>query len=83
MSLEITAVLYCDGCGASIQSYIERRSTHAASVYYALQTEAKQAKWTFINRGGFHTRTHYCPDCADKPMKPVPRQKTLDPFGVE
>ena len=83
MSLEFVGKIICDGCGATLESYTERRSTHAGDVYYALQTAAKVAKWTFINRGGFHTRTHYCLDCADKPMKPVSRQKTVDPMEVD
>jgi hypothetical protein len=80
MSLEVQAKLICDGCGAERLSYVEHRSTYANGVVWEVRREAEQNGWRTISRGQYHTPTHYCPACADKPMKPVPRKPVDNPF---
>ena len=74
MSLEIVAMLKCDGCGAVLASQAEHRSTHVAMVVPTLRRAAVADGWIVVNRGRYHTPTHYCRACADRPMKPVPRR---------
>lgn len=80
MSLEIRCDIICDGCGARIQSEVEHRSTQAVAVPWDAQFKAQEAGWLTVNRGRFHTPTHWCPKCCDKPMKPVPRKKRQKEF---
>lgn len=75
MSLEIQAKLICDGCGKVRLSYVEHRATQAPEVVWQVRRTAEQDGWKTINRGRYHTPTHYCPACLDKPMKPVPRER--------
>lgn len=74
MSLEIRAELICDGCGKRIAGHVEHRSTRAMRSMWECKRIADQAGWTTINRGRFHTQTHWCQECSNKPMKPVPRK---------
>jgi hypothetical protein len=84
MSLEVRAVLICDGCGARIESDVEHRSTYAKSAVWEAQRFATRDGWTTVNRGRWHTETHWCKNCSDKPMKPVPRKRNdLDTSGPE
>ena len=75
MSLEIQAKLICDGCGKFHKSAVGHGVTNAKAVAWRVRFRAEQVGWKTINRGRGHTQTHYCPECLDKPMKPVPRKK--------
>ena len=78
MSLEVVASFVCDGCGTQLVSSVEHRATYAKSVVFELKRIAKKRKWTTVNRGRYHTPTHWCPKCSDKPMKPVSRKQTQE-----
>lgn len=78
MSLEVRAKLICDTCGMEIHSSVEHRSTRAMRVVWDVKKKGLNLGWKEINRGRFHTPTHYCPACADKPMKPVPRRNNAE-----
>jgi hypothetical protein len=76
MSLEIKAVLKCDGgCGEEIASEPEHRKTYAGFVAWRVERVALTKGWITVNRGRYHTPAHYCAKCADKPVKPIPRKK--------
>ena len=77
MSLEIYAKLICDTCGAEICSDVEHRATWAGCIPKALKDYAQREGWVEVKRGRYHTPTHYCPACADKPARPVPRKKVV------
>jgi len=74
MSLEFQAKIICDGCGEVRTSDIEHRSTRAKEVLWDLDYQLKKEGWVTVSRSRFLTRTHFCPQCVDKPMKPVPRK---------
>ena len=78
MSLQIQAKLICDGCGEVWVSKTEHRATRAQYVVRNVRGNAEKDGWKTISRGRYHTNTHYCPACVDKPMKPVPRKKRLE-----
>lgn len=75
VSLEIKASLVCDGCGARIDSEVENRATYANSVTWIVRDKAERTGWVTVNRGRYHTPTHWCKECSDKPTKPVPRKR--------
>lgn len=73
MSIQIVATLTCDGCGAVMVGEPQYKTTGMVT-YWDLKHAARIAGWLTLNRGRYHVPTHYCPECADKPMKPVPRK---------
>lgn len=75
MSLEIIATMTCDTCGETIISEPVVASTRAKQACWQVGIEADRQGWKTINRGRYHTPTHYCRACLDKPMKPVPKRK--------
>lgn len=81
MSLEIRAAVICDGCGVRIESDIEHRSTRAAEPSWQVKAEAEKRGWVIVSRGRYHTQTHWCKVCSDKPMTPVPRKKSTKKHG--
>ena len=83
MSLEIVAKLICDGDGCDVirMSDVEYKATKAKWIVIDLRRTAEQEGWVTISRGRYHTNTHYCPLCADKPMKPVPRKQVAKRQG--
>jgi len=74
MSIEIIATMICDTCGAMLVSTPVTAASRAQQAYWEVKREAKRLGWTTISRGRYHTPTHYCRECLDKPMKPVPRR---------
>ena len=77
MSVEFQATIVCDGCGKRIVSEVEHRSTRVMSAFWDIRHTAREEGWSIISRGRFHTHTHWCKECGDKPMRPVPRKKRI------
>ena len=74
MSLEAIFTLICDGCGARWTGAQEDRFSHVRRRAQSIRFGAKRdGGWLTLNRGRYLTETHYCPQCRDKPIKPVPR----------
>jgi hypothetical protein len=66
MSIQITARIVCDDCGAIVSGKIETRSTYAKSAYWSAINEARRRNWMPLAHGRYGTRIHYCQICAGK-----------------
>lgn len=77
MSIEITLRIVCDNCGRKQPAVEESTPSRVAQSIWSMARGAETEGWMQIRRGGRHTLTHWCPQCADKPMKPVPRKKRV------
>jgi hypothetical protein len=66
MSVQITAKIICDDCGAAVSGEVETKSTYAKRAYWSALGEAKKRNWMLLARGHNRTRKHYCNSCAVK-----------------
>ena len=71
MSLELLPTLVCDGCGLRVTGPVERRFTRAHGAAAKLRRECELDGWMRLSRGRYHTEAHYCPNCKDRPIKPI------------
>ena len=63
MSVEINAVIICDGCGERIQGKTQTRTTRGVESYWDAKDQAKKRRWVEALRYG--ASRHYCDKCAD------------------
>jgi hypothetical protein len=66
MSIQITARIICDNCGAGVSGTPEARLTYAKDAYWSAVDEAKKRNWMSLACGQFSTRRHYCQVCAGR-----------------
>jgi hypothetical protein len=81
MSLEVIATLICDNCGDRAPSEPCARFTECGWFAGSHKRDLNKKGWLTVNRGRFYPEAHYCPNCADKPTKPLkgnPRWKGLE-----
>lgn len=71
MSLEAVATIICDNCGKRSVSTPYARFTECGWFAGKHKRELTEAGWMIASRGRFYPEAHYCPDCADKPVKPL------------
>ncbi len=64
MSVQITAQIICDDCGAVVSGMVETRSTYAKRAYWSAVNEATKRNWMPLACGQYGTRRHYCNICA-------------------
>lgn len=75
--MRIEARMECDGggCDETLRAEPEHRATYAKQTVWNVKTLAENAGWLTVNRGRYHTETHYCPKCADAgTAPPIPRK---------
>lgn len=75
MSLEIKCDIVCDNCKLTYIGEPVTKATQAHGVVWRTWIKAERDGWVKLNRGRYHVQAHYCPNCADKPMKPIPNKK--------
>lgn len=68
MSLAIVLTIKCDSCGTELQFKPETRSTEARWYVRHGKAEAEKDGWVSLSRG-YKPEGHYCPKCADSPLK--------------
>jgi|ERR1700728_3762043 hypothetical protein len=66
MSVQITARIICDDCGAFVSGKVETRSTYAKGAYWSAVDEAKKRNWMPLASGQYSARRHYCQVCAGR-----------------
>lgn len=71
MSLEIIATIICDTCGIRRPSETGNTIGGAKWLVQEHRSALEKSGWHTMPRGKFHTPAHYCPDCTDKPMRPI------------
>lgn len=75
MGFNAKITLFCDGCNNKGFSNTEHRKGHLKSAVWDLEDEIAHKGWLILSRGRYNTQSHYCPSCADKPMKPIPKKR--------
>ena len=75
MSYDIQIKLFCDGCKEVFGTREEYRKTKVIQTIWSLDLQAEKKGWITISRGMYNTQGHYCPKCADRPIKPIKKRK--------
>ena len=74
---DLTLTLRCNGQGCT-QSITEKVSSVAsiAPKRWEMEIELEAKGWMKLKRGR-HSAGHYCPNCLDKPIVPIPCKTKL------
>jgi hypothetical protein len=63
MSVQITATIKCDNCGAEIHGDMQTNTAQGATAYWSAKRKAVKNRWLILNRYG--VSRHLCQPCAD------------------
>ena len=75
MSIRVLMEIFCDGCGSARGVNADTKQGIKEGML-GLELLVKDKGWIVIPRGR-NPQAHFCPECLDKPVPEIPRQKHL------